>query len=60
MPEYEGEYYSDELKATYGVYYVDHDRVCLKAPIVPDVFQLSMGRRFHLDSLLTETWGTIS
>jgi len=36
--EYEGEYYSEELQATYGVY-VHQDRLCLKAPRVPELFQ---------------------
>lgn len=36
--EYEGEYYSEELQATYGVY-VQQDRLCLKAPRVPELFQ---------------------
>lgn len=38
LPEYEGEYYSEELQATYGVY-VHQDRLYLKAPRVPDLFQ---------------------
>jgi len=36
--EYEGEYYSEELQAMYGVY-VQQDRLCLKAPRVPELFQ---------------------
>jgi hypothetical protein len=36
--EYEGQYYSEELQATYGVY-VHQDRLCLKAPRVPELFQ---------------------
>jgi hypothetical protein len=35
---YEGEYHSEELDTTYGVY-VQQDRLCLKAPRVPDLFQ---------------------
>ncbi|OHB85660.1 MAG: hypothetical protein A2Z38_10040 [Planctomycetes bacterium RBG_19FT_COMBO_48_8] len=38
--EYEGQYYSDELNVTYGVY-VKQDRLCLKAPLVPDIFQFN-------------------
>jgi CubicO group peptidase (beta-lactamase class C family) len=38
LGEYEGEYYSEELQATYGVS-VQQDRLCLKAPRVPDLFQ---------------------
>ncbi len=38
LAEYEGEYYSDELDVTYGVY-VNQDRLCLRAPRVPDVLQ---------------------
>jgi len=38
LSQYQGDYYSDELKATYGVY-VQHDQLCLRAPIVPDIFQ---------------------
>ncbi len=38
LGEYEGEYYSEELQATYGAY-VHEDRLCLKAPRVPDLFQ---------------------
>jgi CubicO group peptidase (beta-lactamase class C family) len=38
LNEYEGEYYSEELQITYGVY-VREDRLCLKAPRVPEVFQ---------------------
>jgi hypothetical protein len=38
LGEYEGEYYSEELQVTYGVY-VQQDRLCLKAPRVPELFQ---------------------
>ncbi len=38
LSEYEGEYYSEELHTTYGVY-VQQDRLCLKAPRVPELFQ---------------------
>jgi CubicO group peptidase (beta-lactamase class C family) len=38
LNEYEGEYYSEELQIAYGVY-VREDRLCLKAPRVPEVFQ---------------------
>ncbi len=38
LSEYDGEYYSEELQITYGVY-VYEDRLCLKAPRVPDLFQ---------------------
>ncbi len=38
LGEYEGEYYSEELQITYGVY-VQEDRLCLKAPRVPELFQ---------------------
>ncbi len=38
LGEYEGEYYSEELDTTYGVY-VHQDRLCLKAPRVPELFQ---------------------
>lgn len=38
LGEYEGQYYSEELQVTYGVY-VQGDRLCLKAPRVPDPFQ---------------------
>jgi CubicO group peptidase (beta-lactamase class C family) len=38
LGEYEGEYYSEELQITYGVY-VQEDRLCLKAPRVPEPFQ---------------------
>jgi len=38
LNEYEGEYYSGELQMAYGVY-VREDRLCLKAPRVPEVFQ---------------------
>lgn len=38
LAEYEGEYYSDELNATYGVY-VKQDQLYFQAPAVPDVFQ---------------------
>jgi hypothetical protein len=38
LGEYEGEYYSEELQITYGVY-VHEDRLCLKAPRVPELFQ---------------------
>ncbi len=38
LGEYAGEYYSEELQTTYGVY-VQQDRLCLKAPRVPDLFQ---------------------
>jgi CubicO group peptidase (beta-lactamase class C family) len=38
LGEYEGQYYSEELQVTYGVY-VQDDRLCLKAPRVPEPFQ---------------------
>jgi hypothetical protein len=38
LNEYEGEYYSEELQMAYGVS-VREDRLCLKAPRVPEVFQ---------------------
>jgi CubicO group peptidase (beta-lactamase class C family) len=38
LNEYEGEYYSEELQLAYGIY-VREDRLCLKAPRVPEVFQ---------------------
>jgi CubicO group peptidase (beta-lactamase class C family) len=38
LGEYEGEYYSEELQITYAVY-VHEDRLCLKAPRVPEAFQ---------------------
>jgi hypothetical protein len=50
LSEYEGDYYSDELKVTYGVY-VQHDRLCLKAPIVPDVFQSNFRNEGNEDVL---------
>ncbi len=40
LPEYEGQYYSDELDATYGVY-VKGDRLCLQAPRLPEIFQVN-------------------
>jgi hypothetical protein len=38
LNEYEGEYYSEELQMAYGIN-VREDRLCLKAPRVPEVFQ---------------------
>ena len=38
LNEYEGEYYSEELQMAYGVS-AREDRLCLKAPQVPEVFQ---------------------
>jgi CubicO group peptidase (beta-lactamase class C family) len=38
LSEYEGEYYSEELQITYGVY-VHEDQLCLRAPRVPEPFQ---------------------
>ncbi len=38
LNEYEGEYYSEELQIAYGAY-VQEDRLCLKAPRVPEMFQ---------------------
>jgi len=38
--EYEGQYYSDELNVTFGVY-ANQDQLYLKAPRVPDVFQFN-------------------
>jgi CubicO group peptidase (beta-lactamase class C family) len=40
LPEYEGQYYSDELDVTFGVH-VKGDRLCLQAPRLPDIFQVN-------------------
>lgn len=40
LPEYEGQYYSDELDVTFGVQ-VKGDGLCLQAPRLPDIFQVN-------------------
>lgn len=63
--EYEGEYYSEELNVIYGVY-VKQDRLCLRAPLVPDIFQFNF-RDPHGENALrhmardqfTRSYGTV-
>jgi CubicO group peptidase (beta-lactamase class C family) len=65
LAEYEGQYYSDELDVTFGVY-ANQGRLCLKAPRVPDIFQFNFsdpdGKNVlkHLvDDQFMRSYGTI-
>jgi len=65
LPEYEGQYYSEELDVTYGVQ-VKGDGLCLEAPRLPDIFQVNFhdpegenGLKHIVDDQFMRSYGTI-